>query len=207
MKSLSCVSLHKSASQEPPSLPTYRHDASIDTYKDDTKVSIIGQKGPKFQTLIEVLRCDLASPKQSLPGLEEHGISPSKSWTPLHYAVLHGREAALLHFLRNDHSPDGSPEAGDSPLLIAVAASKIDIARILCAAGATVNTATKNGETPLHLAIKSGHSDLIDLILSNNPALEAKTTASFETPLHYAAAKPGSLAVVVSLLMAQTTRL
>ncbi|KAF2662461.1 ankyrin [Lophiostoma macrostomum CBS 122681] len=198
MKSLSCVSL--SQPQEP-SLPAHRLDDSIDTYKDESKITVIGHKGPKIQTIIEVIRCDFARPGRAVPGLEEHGITPSKEWTPLHFAVLHNREAALLHFLRAGQSPDGGPETGDSPILVAVAMGNIEISRIICAAGANVNTATyEKGETPLHIAIKNGRSDMIDLVLSSNPDLNAETKQTRETPLRYAAAKPGCLAVVVSLL-------
>ena len=195
MKSLSCMSGQRDSVQLP---PTFRLDNSIDTHKDDTKTPMLGQKGPKMHTLIEVLRCELAKPGRAASNT---GLVPSKQWTPIYYAVYHNRESALLHFLRAGQSPDDVTGTGQPPICIAVEAGQIEAARILCEAGADTKAITSNnGETALHIAIKVGRTDLTELLLSYAIDLEAQTTSTGETPLHYAAAKPGCLATVVTLL-------
>jgi ankyrin repeat protein len=195
MKSLSCMSSQRDSVQLP---PTLRLDNSIDTHKDDTKITTLGQKGPKMHTLIEVLRCELAKPGRAASNTR---LTPSKQWTPIYYAVFHNRESALLHFLRAGQSPDDVTGTGQPPICIAVEAGHIEAARILCEAGAdTKATTSDNGETALHIAIKTGRTDLTDLLLKYATDLVAQTASTGETPLHYAAAKPGCLATVVTLL-------
>lgn len=199
MKSLSCLSL---AREHHPSSPTHGHQDSIDSEKENTETSILGRKCSKMHTIIDVLRCKTARPGRAAPTTGGNGIAPSKrGWTPLHYAVYQNREAALLHFLRAGHSTDGVTGSVESPLLVAVAAGHGDIVKILCAAGADVNTSTiETGETALHLAIKSGRTDIMEDLLARGPELDAPAFQSLATPLHYAVAKSGSLTAVVALL-------
>lgn len=160
----------------------------------------MGHSKDGIATLIEVLRCELGRPGQSSTTGTD-GLGPTKGWTPLYYAAHYNREAALLHFLRAGQSPDDVAGNGQPPLCIAAAAGYISIVKILLAAGANVNAATKaDCETALHLAIKYGRADLVDILLSHEPEVNVWTLFTSETPLHYAAAKPGSLAMVVSLL-------
>lgn len=155
-------------------------------------------KSTKFQTFLEVIRCELGRPKQSTTVI---GIGPTKQWTPLYYAVYYNRVAALLHFLRTGQSPDGVADMGHSPLCVATAAGHTDIVKLLCEADADINAAVANsGEVALHIAIRLGRNDLTDTLLSYGPQLDMKTLDTRETPLHYAAAKAGSLATVVSLI-------
>jgi ankyrin repeat protein len=173
---------------------------SIDSYKDETKIAVQGHnKGSKVQTIVEVLRCEFSRPVSTTEG--DHGLRPTKQWSPLHYAAYHNREAALLHFLRAGQSPDGNAASQNTPLLAAATAGHLNIVKALCAAGADVNATTeKNGETALHIAIKSGHYDITNELLLYRPDLEMRTSSGQEAPLHYAAAKTGSLAAVVALL-------
>ena len=195
MKSLSCISL---SSSHEPATPTLPHQIPIDTYKHTiTRTTDLGYKGPKLQTIIQVLRCELARPGRQVPSST---LPPSKHWTPVHHAAFHDREAALVHFLQRGHSPDGNTTTG-SPLCVAVAAGHIGAVRILSEAGADLNKPTQDrGETPLHLAIKSGRSDIFDELLAYGPDLTMRTKAAGETVLHYAAGNAGSLAIVVSLV-------
>ncbi|KAF2864847.1 ankyrin repeat-containing domain protein, partial [Massariosphaeria phaeospora] len=196
MKSFSCISLSRPLSET--SNPD--HPIEIDSYKDDSTHVVRGHKGSCVHTLIEVLRCELGKHRRPSPSLGSTGLEPLKSWTPIYYAVYHNREAALLHFLRAEGSPDDVTGIGQPPLCIAVAAGHIGIVTILCEAGADVKATTKdNGETALHLAIKNGRTDIVEVLLSYGSDIEARTVHTGETPLHYAAAKTGSLAVVVAL--------
>ncbi|KAF2731605.1 ankyrin [Polyplosphaeria fusca] len=166
---------------------------------DASRTSALEHKGPKLQTIIEVLRCEWARSGGTSNDASTI-LSPSKAWTPVHHAALHNREAALGHFLRAGQSPDGD-DSVVSPLCVAVEAGNIAIVQMLCEAGANVKLMTEDrGETALHLAIKNGRFDAVDVILSSSPDLGARTTDTGETPLHYAAARTGGLAVVVNLL-------
>ncbi|KAF2017621.1 ankyrin [Aaosphaeria arxii CBS 175.79] len=154
-----------------------------------------------MHALIEVLRCQFARPSKVQSALTDHSeLDPNKEWSPLYYAAYHNREAALVHFLKAGQYPDGRPECEASPLCVAVAAGHTTIVKILCAAGASVNSRTKKkGETALHIAIRSRKDDIRDLLIAQRPDLEART-ALLETPLHYAATQGASLASVVVLL-------
>jgi ankyrin repeat protein len=173
----------------------------MDPGKVGTEVDVLKHRGPRMGTILEVLRCEFARPGRADQAPGSDGIYPSKLWTPLHYAAYYNREAALLHFIRAGHPVDGDASAVETPLLVAVAVAHVNIVKILCAAGANIQASRPiTGETALHLAIKSGRPDLLEVIFSHNPDLDAPTLHSHETPLHYAVAKSGQLATVLTLI-------
>ncbi|ORY14188.1 ankyrin repeat-containing domain protein, partial [Clohesyomyces aquaticus] len=179
------------ANQKPNTSPGHRHHISIDTYKDVTQTTVLGHRGPKIQTVVEVVKSEVGRSKRAL---KSNGLSK------VQHAAQRNREAALLHYLRAGHSPDDVKGTGPSPLSIAVTAGYIRIVKILCEAGADCKASTKpESETPLHLAIKHGSLDIMDVLLSYGSDLDAQTSTTSETPLHYAASI-GSLAGVVTLL-------
>ena len=191
MAVLSCASLSKTDSPIEQPIITTKHAHS------PSNVDVV-HKAPKFQTLVEVLQCELGRPGKSSVNLD--GFEPTKDWTPLHYAVLYKREAALLHFLRNGQTPDGASHV-QSPLCIAVAAGHVEAVKMLCESGANVDVlCTHSGETPLHLAIKTASDDILDILLRHNPDLNARALYTGETPLHFAAARSGSDHAVSALL-------
>jgi ankyrin repeat protein len=165
---------------------------------DDTNTHDSGHKASKLQTLVEVLKCELGRPVRSLG--PQTGFEPTKQWTTLYYAVYHNREAALLHFLRAGHTPDGIP-AAQPPLCVAVIAGHAGIVRILCEAGASINAGcAHSGETALHLAVKAERVEILGILLHFKPDVNARTLDTNETPLHYAAAKSGSNTAIDALL-------
>ncbi|CAI6339698.1 unnamed protein product [Periconia digitata] len=182
--------------------PDEYHNIPVNLLKDDDATTAVNieriNKSTKLQKLLQVIRCELERPKESIA---TSALSPTKQWTPLYYSVYHNRTAALQHFLHAGHSPNGLVDLGQPPLCIATAAGHLDVVTLLCEADADINAAVRyTGEMALHIAINAGRSDLTDVLLSCNPNLNAKTLQSRETPLHYAAAKAGSLATVVSLI-------
>ncbi|PSN71644.1 ankyrin, partial [Corynespora cassiicola Philippines] len=197
MKSIPCIPLSQAHDSSA--------DSDIDSYKDGPRPAALGPRGPrgpKIQTMIEVLRCGLARPARSTTTpLDGASLQPSKGWTPIYHAVYHNREAALLHFLRVGHSPDDVAKTGQPPLCIAVAMGYMSMVKILCEAGADVQAKTSpDEETALHLAIKTGRTDIMEILLAYRPDLEAQTLPTGETPLHYAAGRSNSLSAVVALL-------
>ncbi|KAL5113803.1 hypothetical protein ACEQ8H_008304 [Pleosporales sp. CAS-2024a] len=164
--------------------PVPVHDARAERSAPERRG--LKRKNSKLQTHVEVLRCRLGKPT-AVSDAEKTFGRPTKEWTPIHYAVYHQREAALAHFLQSGASPDDVHGTGQPPLCIAVA---------------NVDATTRDaGETALHLAIRNKQTDMIDLLLQAGPELEARTTKTNETPLHYAAASTSrSLAMMASLL-------
>jgi ankyrin repeat protein len=177
----------------------------VDTHKDGTKRRLGDHnevnRGSKIQTFLEVIRCELARPGRPSPISTNDILVPTKEWTPLYYAVYHNREAALLYFLQAGQSPNGVVASDHPPICIATIVGHAEIVKILCEEGANPNATTKlNGETALHTAIKDGRNDIVNILLSHDPDIDAKNTSTGDTPLHYAAARADSLAAVVVLL-------
>ena len=71
--------------------------------------------------------------------------------------------------------------------------------RILLEYGADLNVFTNKSRSPLHYAVISQCSDVVELILANKPALINKADATGKTPLHTAASY-GSAEIVECLL-------
>lgn len=191
MKNLPCISRSKTAND-----PIKSHPTTED--KKENYVVDAESRASKFQTFVEVLKCDFGKPVK--PSSTTDGVEHMDHWTPLYHAVYSNREAALVHFLRAGQIPDGTPDT-QPPLCIAVAAGHSNITKILCEAGANINVRSIiSGETPLHLAIKAGRNDILDILLRHRPNLDARTIYTHDTPLHYAAAREGSIYGVSALL-------
>ncbi|MFH1197299.1 MAG: ankyrin repeat domain-containing protein, partial [bacterium] len=73
-------------------------------------------------------------------------------------------------------------ELGNTPLHIAVANQKDNIAKYLIDAGSDVNAKSNSGETPLHIAAKMRNSDLAALLILKGAFVDV-TDASGYTPL------------------------
>ena len=71
--------------------------------------------------------------------------------------------------------------------------------RILLEYGAELNVFTNTSRSPLHCAVSSQRSAVVELVLANEPALINKADATGKTPLHTAASY-GSAQVVKCLL-------
>jgi len=65
------------------------------------------------------------------------------------------------------------PQGGMTPLLYAARDGRLEIARLLLAAGASVNQTEANGSTPLLLAIANGQVDVAKLLLEKNADVNA----------------------------------
>ena len=65
--------------------------------------------------------------------------------------------------------------------------------------GADLNVFTNTSRSPLHCAVSSQCSDVVALVLDNEPALVNKADATGKTPLHTAASY-GNAEIVKCLL-------
>jgi ankyrin repeat protein len=75
---------------------------------------------------------------------------------------------------------------GSTPLHLAAAYGKKDVALLLLASRAEVNAKDRRGRTPLHRAAEKGCKELLELLLANHAEVNAKDRHG-STPLHEAA--------------------
>lgn len=55
---------------------------------------------------------------------------------------------------------------------------KINMVTLLVAKGADIQAKTRDGLTPLHCAARSGHDQVVDMLLENGAPMHAKTKVS-----------------------------
>ena len=89
------------------------------------------------------------------------------------------RTGSNFEWLHTETDPDNpGPENNESP----------NAARILIAAGACVNQASRDGTTPLLISCQEGHLDVVRFLLSEDVAADVHQTENMQgfTPLHIA---------------------
>ncbi len=89
----------------------------------------------------------------------------TKDGTLLHRAALNGSKQALSFLLANGVSSKTTNEYGATPLMVAAAEGRLDIARVLIEAGSPVKARNKDGGTALHYAIGCRNTAMIDTLL------------------------------------------
>lgn len=93
-----------------------------------------------------------------------------QKWTPLMHACNSGHPAIVNLLLKHGASASNRDDQGWTPLHFAATGTEkqfVEVVRILLGRKGgrlTVNQATKNGETPLDLAIEKGHPEIVDLL-------------------------------------------
>ena len=79
-------------------------------------------------------------------------------WTALHWAAQNGSEDTAIYLLAKGLSvADRCKGPFGTPLTMASANGKTEVAKLLLAEGADVNFVTDEGNTPLHEASSRGH--------------------------------------------------
>ena len=68
-----------------------------------------------------------------------------------------------------------------------VASGDVDEVKRLLSEGHDVNSRKSEGQTPLHMASRAGHDDIVKLLLARGADIEAKEGKDGRTPLHLAA--------------------
>ncbi|KAG5771751.1 hypothetical protein H9Q72_001820 [Fusarium xylarioides] len=145
------------------------------------------------------------------------------SLTPLFWACENGYLGIARILVERDAQPADTGEEGHSPLLLASKNGHTDIARwlinhrnniavwlaasnghvetveFLLNAGADPDTCGVNDEPLLCLAVEKRNEELVKILLRGGANVEA-TNRRTETPLHLAARKQGSVAIMEALL-------
>ena len=97
--------------------------------------------------------------------------------TPLFAACVKGQVDLARLLLGNGAEVDGPVSEGlyegQTPLYVACGNGHVDAARLLLDKGAKVNRATRNGNTPLSIAKKNGHSAVVALLEEHHYPLHA----------------------------------
>jgi ankyrin repeat protein len=121
---------------------------------------------------------------------------------PIHLACWDGHVdvATVLLTAGNADLNRLSGRDGNTPLLCAIAARSIDMARVLLKHGARVGTKASDDDTqPLHQAAITGQAALCELLIERGAYIDAPDHED-NTPLHYAATA-GHVRVVKTLLV------
>ena len=119
----------------------------------------------------------------------------------IHEAAEDGNIEAVKQHIAAGTDVNAKDKYGESPLLFAATFGHKEIAELLIAEGADVNTKIdKTGMTPLHYAAFKGHREIAELLIANGADVNAKR-GDFTTPLHFSTG--GGHKEVAELLIAE----
>ncbi|WP_419198881.1 ankyrin repeat domain-containing protein [Wolbachia endosymbiont of Rhagoletis cingulata] len=123
----------------------------------------------------------------------EHKSQCSQEWTPLHYAVYNGNvklsESILKSFLEKKGDINALTSCNNDNwalLHYAVHYGNLDMVSFLIDKGANIEIRSKEGKTPLYLAVEEAKQNIINLLLDRGADIEAKNNDG-RTPLYLAA--------------------
>ncbi|MDH4241145.1 MAG: ankyrin repeat domain-containing protein [Phycisphaerae bacterium] len=85
-------------------------------------------------------------------------------WTPLYFACLHENTKAVELLLAKGAKINPISDLGNTPIHYA---TNVEIAQVLIDNGANIYFRNKEGCSPLHNAVKGGHSDVAKLLIAN----------------------------------------
>ncbi len=105
---------------------------------------------------------------------------------PLHDAVRYNDINALVIMLKEGAFVEDRDVYLKTPLLLAATFNRTNIMNVLLEAGADPRSTNNVGETALHLAVRTGSSDAVTLLLRSDVDVNAQTIEERKTPLHYA---------------------
>ena len=120
--------------------------------------------------------------------------------TPLIYAIINGHDN-VVHALLSDSQclVDAKGRYGHTALHYSCRYGHVDIVRSLVSHKANVNARTDSGDTPLTLAARSKHDNVVHALLSDSQCLvDAKGRYGY-TALHYSC-RDGHVDIVRSLV-------
>lgn len=98
----------------------------------------------------------------------------SKGNTPLHEAVIHGRQS-IVQILVGRGADVRVPNAfGKTPLHIAAELGKGDLIQALAPSKESMDIRDWSGFTPLHLAVRAGHEHVVTLLLDRGAQVNSQ---------------------------------
>ncbi|HUU18847.1 MAG TPA: ankyrin repeat domain-containing protein [Sedimentisphaerales bacterium] len=133
-------------------------------------------------------------------------------WTPLHFAAQAGQTDVVEYLIAQGADVHAEDIRGETPLQLAASQDHKDVAELLIENGADVsldivtrlgdmarvksliedgadvNAENISGETPLHTAAATGHSEMAELLIAKGADVNAENRQG-ETPLKFAADK------------------
>ncbi len=92
-------------------------------------------------------------------------------------AVRNGSEVACRQILANENSINTGDDTGQTPLMAAASANRLDLAKLLIEHGADVNQSSVSGLTALHYVALENHDEMAELLLNNK--------ANVDPTMHY----------------------
>ncbi|KAI6380301.1 hypothetical protein MCOR25_001729 [Pyricularia grisea] len=108
--------------------------------------------------------------------------------TPLHRACAMGNIAMAKTILDLDPGSAAKPDKrGLSVLWHAACGGNASMIRLLLCNGAAIETACKDGRTPMHVVCREGHSNAVEVLLQFGAKADAKALGFGLTPAHLAA--------------------
>ncbi|KAJ8728142.1 hypothetical protein PYW08_016527 [Mythimna loreyi] len=117
----------------------------------------------------------------------------------IHWAALSGNENLVSYLLDLGSPVDPMDDTNSTPLMLASAAGRVDVVKLLIYKGADINKKTMiRKQSPLHYACSKGHLELAKLLIDFGADVNAADVTG-ATPLQRAAAQ-GRSAIVALLL-------
>ncbi|XP_046848108.1 transient receptor potential cation channel subfamily A member 1-like [Xenia sp. Carnegie-2017] len=156
------------------------HKAAINNHSDENSQSalVLAAERGHVRVVEELLKLKA-----------DFTIRDDSNRTVLHYAIAYPetlrillKKKDLVPLLINEKEIDGY-----TPIHNAALKGFLESVRILLEYNADLNVFTNTSRSPLHCAVSSQNSDVVELILANEPALINKVDATGKTPLHTAA--------------------
>lgn len=142
---------------------------------------------PKPNQLAAAREGDLASLTEQLAAGAEVNQRDAMARTALHWAACGGYADAVAALIKAGADIAAKDKNGETPLHGAAAAGSLPAVQALVQAGAKVRTRiTRTGMEPIHLAVKAGRPELLDLLASHGADLQVIDNLH-NAPLHYAA--------------------
>jgi ankyrin repeat protein len=135
--------------------------------------------GPRHSVVSSISRIQMSSPKITTASAEEIRYFffrvEFRDWEEAKVLL---KDNPGLTFSRNNF--------GWTPLHIAAAKGRKDVAELLLINNADVNARVENGWSPLHHAVYNGHKDVVESLLAHKADVNLQDNEGC-TPLHYAA--------------------
>ena len=135
---------------------------------------------------LAVKESDLQTVRMLLSQGADMHIPDDQGFFPIHIAV-ENRNVDMIKLLMEYGESLSSDSDGIQPIHVAIQSKNegySEFIKFLLNNGADINAKNHSGETPLHMAVKTGSMERIDFLLDNGADIRAKDNRK-NTPLHH----------------------